>query len=294
MATFQMTGESASKITETDMSAARAERINVPGALASAMRFVLWSQIAIEERGVIRRKAGRKVGSQEVTATGCRELRIDRSYMAASSALAAIELVRHCRPDPMLVRLLLGTTFLPAFRRITPRSFDSDLRPRTISIALAQRHRHMIAALAALMSVSVIVLDEIPPVIWNVPLPFSWMLAFSCQLGAGTAARLGQFTCRWSSAQRGEARHSGRIDSPDGDIADSRPISGPLWDFDARRRAATCGIVYEFTYREVCRSLEKCMVLIASMFSRHSARASHIVTSADIADRSSPEVLRRF
>jgi hypothetical protein len=38
------------------------------------------------------------------------------------------------------------------------------------------------------------VLDEIPPVIWNVAIAFSWMLGVLLQLGAGTAGRLGQFT----------------------------------------------------------------------------------------------------
>jgi len=71
---------------------------------------------------------------------------------------------------------------------------DSGLRPRTNLIALASATGTLIAALAALMSVSMIVLDEIPPVIWNVAIAFSWMLGVLLQLGAGTAARLGQFT----------------------------------------------------------------------------------------------------
>src|SRR5258708_37885068 len=71
---------------------------------------------------------------------------------------------------------------------------DSGLRPRTNLIALASATGTLIAALAALMSVSMIVLDEIPPVIWNVAIAFSWMLGVLLQLGAGTAARLGPFT----------------------------------------------------------------------------------------------------
>ena len=71
---------------------------------------------------------------------------------------------------------------------------DSGLRPRTNLIALAGATGTLIAALATLMSVSMIVLDEIPPVIWNVAIAFSWMLGVLLQLGAGTAARLGQFT----------------------------------------------------------------------------------------------------
>jgi hypothetical protein len=48
--------------------------------------------------------------------------------------------------------------------------------------------------LAALVSVYMIVLDEILPVIWNVAIGFWWMLGVLLQLAAGTAARLGQFT----------------------------------------------------------------------------------------------------
>ena len=71
---------------------------------------------------------------------------------------------------------------------------DGDSRPRTNLIALAAATGTLIAALAALMSVSMIVLDEIPPVIWNVAIGFWWMLGVLLQLAAGTAARLGQFT----------------------------------------------------------------------------------------------------
>ena len=71
---------------------------------------------------------------------------------------------------------------------------DGDSRPRTILVALASAAGTLIAALAALVSVSMIVLDEIPPVIWNVAIAFSWMLGVLLQLAAGTAARLGQFT----------------------------------------------------------------------------------------------------
>jgi len=71
---------------------------------------------------------------------------------------------------------------------------DSGLRPRTNLIALASATGTLIAALAALVSVYMIVLDEIPPVIWNVAIGFWWMLGVLLQLAAGTAARLGQFT----------------------------------------------------------------------------------------------------
>jgi hypothetical protein len=71
---------------------------------------------------------------------------------------------------------------------------DSGSRPRTNLIALAGATGTLIAALAALVSVYMIVLDEIPPVIWNVAIGFWWMLGLLLQLAAGTAARLGQFT----------------------------------------------------------------------------------------------------
>src|SRR6267142_3725867 len=70
----------------------------------------------------------------------------------------------------------------------------SGSRPRTNLIALAGATGTLIAALAALVSVYMIVLDEIPPVIWNVAIGFWWMLGLLLQLAAGTAARLGQFT----------------------------------------------------------------------------------------------------
>src|SRR5882672_5919245 len=71
---------------------------------------------------------------------------------------------------------------------------DSGSRPTTNLIALASATGTLIAALAALVSVYMIVLDEIPPVIWNVAIGFWWMLGVLLQLAAGTAARLGQFT----------------------------------------------------------------------------------------------------
>src|SRR5258705_766889 len=71
---------------------------------------------------------------------------------------------------------------------------DRGSRPRTNLIALASATGTLIAALAALGSVYIIVLDESPPVIWNVAIGFWWMLGVLLQLAAGTAARLGQFT----------------------------------------------------------------------------------------------------
>jgi|SRR5882757_5473124 len=83
---------------------------------------------------------------------------------------------------------------------------DGDSRSKTNLVALASATGTLIAALAALISVSMIVLDEIPPVIWNVAIAFSWMLGVLLQLGAGTAARFGQFTGAAGQARRGATR----------------------------------------------------------------------------------------
>jgi lysylphosphatidylglycerol synthetase-like protein (DUF2156 family) len=60
--------------------------------------------------------------------------------------------------------------------------------PRTI--ALASAIGTFVAAVAALVSVFMIIFDETPPVIWNVGIGFGWMLGVLLQLAAGTAARL--------------------------------------------------------------------------------------------------------
>ena len=62
------------------------------------------------------------------------------------------------------------------------------------AIALASGASTFLAAFAALVSVCMIVLDEAPPVVWNVGIVFWWMVGVLLQLAAGTAARLGQFT----------------------------------------------------------------------------------------------------
>jgi hypothetical protein len=73
-------------------------------------------------------------------------------------------------------------------------SSDNGSRLRTKLIALASATGTLIAALATLVSVYMIVLDEIPPVIWNVAIGFWWILGVLLQLAAGTVARLGQLT----------------------------------------------------------------------------------------------------
>jgi len=66
--------------------------------------------------------------------------------------------------------------------------------PKTNPIALASAAGTFVAAVAALVSVYMIIFDETPPVIWNVGIGFGWMLGVLLQLAAGTAARLRQFT----------------------------------------------------------------------------------------------------
>ena len=65
--------------------------------------------------------------------------------------------------------------------------------PKAFAIALASGASTFLAAFAALVSVCMIVLDEAPPVVWNVGIVFWWMVGVLLQLAAGTAARLGQF-----------------------------------------------------------------------------------------------------
>ena len=56
--------------------------------------------------------------------------------------------------------------------------------------ALASATCTLIAALAARVSVYMIVLDESLPIIWNVAIGFWWILGVLLLLAAGTAARL--------------------------------------------------------------------------------------------------------
>jgi hypothetical protein len=50
-----------------------------------------------------------------------------------------------------------------------------------------------LAAVAALVSVYMILFDETPPFTWNIGIGFGWMVGSLMQLAAGTAVRLGQF-----------------------------------------------------------------------------------------------------
>jgi hypothetical protein len=65
--------------------------------------------------------------------------------------------------------------------------------PKTNPIALASAVGTFVAAVAALVSVYMIIFDETPPVIWNVGIGFGWALGILLQLAAGTAVRLGQY-----------------------------------------------------------------------------------------------------
>jgi hypothetical protein len=85
----------------------------------------------------------------------------------------------------------LGTDITSLSCGASPRAF-SGTGSRTNPIALASATGTLFATLAALVSVYVIVFDEILPVIWNVGIGFGWMFGVLLQLAAGTAARLGQ------------------------------------------------------------------------------------------------------
>jgi hypothetical protein len=65
--------------------------------------------------------------------------------------------------------------------------------PKTNPIALASAIGTFVAAVAALVSVYMIIFDETPPAIWNVGIGFGWALGVLLQLAAGTAVRLGQY-----------------------------------------------------------------------------------------------------
>jgi hypothetical protein len=74
--------------------------------------------------------------------------------------------------------------------------------PRTI--ALASATGTFVAAVAALVSVYMIIFDQTPPVMWNVGIGSGWALGVLLQLAAGTGARLGQFSSAvgWGPGRR--------------------------------------------------------------------------------------------
>jgi hypothetical protein len=69
---------------------------------------------------------------------------------------------------------------------------DTGSGPRTIAIVSATGT--LVAAVAAFVSVFMIIFDETPPVICNVGIGFGWMLGVLLQLTAGTAARFRRYS----------------------------------------------------------------------------------------------------
>src|SRR6478672_8046309 len=85
----------------------------------------------------------------------------------------------------------LGTNIPPLSSGASGRTFSgTGSRPGTNPIALLSAIGTFLAAVAALVSVYMIIFDETPPVIWNVGIGFGWMLGVLLQLAAGAAARL--------------------------------------------------------------------------------------------------------
>jgi hypothetical protein len=85
----------------------------------------------------------------------------------------------------------LGTNIptLPSSRTFS----NTGLGPKTNPIALASATGTFVAAVAALVSVYMIIFDETPPVIWNVGIGVGWALGVLLQLAAGTAVRLRRY-----------------------------------------------------------------------------------------------------
>ena len=69
-------------------------------------------------------------------------------------------------------------------------SSDTGLGRKTSPIALASAIGTFVAAVAALVSVYIIIFDESPSRIWDVGIGFGWALGVLLQLAAGTAGRL--------------------------------------------------------------------------------------------------------
>jgi heme/copper-type cytochrome/quinol oxidase subunit 1 len=89
----------------------------------------------------------------------------------------------------------LGTSILSLPSGTPSRAFsNTDPSPGTNPIALVSAIGTFLAAVGGLVSVYMIIFDEVPPFIWNIGIGIGWMLGVLLQLAAGTAARLGQFT----------------------------------------------------------------------------------------------------
>jgi hypothetical protein len=83
------------------------------------------------------------------------------------------------------------------------RTFSNS--PKTSPIALASATGTFVAAVAALVSVYMIIFDETPPVFWNVGIGLGWALGVLLQLAAGTAVRLRQY--KGAPGQYPQKRH---------------------------------------------------------------------------------------
>jgi hypothetical protein len=70
---------------------------------------------------------------------------------------------------------------------------NTGLIRKTNPIALTSATGTFMAAVAALVSVYIIIFDETPPTIWNVGIGSDWALGVLLQLVAGTLARLRRY-----------------------------------------------------------------------------------------------------
>jgi len=111
-------------------------------------------------------------------------------FVAALVAKANIEEVNSV--GVLLSAVLYGS--IGFYLGISIPSLPSDGPYRTDPIALASATGTFLAATAALVSIYIIVFDEVPTVIWIIVIGIWWMFGVLLQLAAGTAARFGQVT----------------------------------------------------------------------------------------------------
>jgi len=129
------------------------------------------------------------------------------SGLFVAALLAKINIEQIDSIGVLFLVILYGSVGFYLGANLPSLSSDNGSRLRANLIALASASGTLIAALATLVSVYMIVLDEIPPVIWNVAVGSWWILGVLLQLAAGTAARLGQFTSAAGQA-RSDARRA--------------------------------------------------------------------------------------
>jgi len=117
-------------------------------------------------------------------------------FVAAMVAKADIEEINSV--PALLAAMLYGSvgfylrTNIPSLSSSATFS-SSGTGSKTNPIALARALGTFVAALAALVSVYMIIFDEAPPAIWNVGIGIGWAFGVLLQFAAGTAARLGQY-----------------------------------------------------------------------------------------------------